>query len=83
MTLDESWDLSFKEQTCILIFLNHCFNSLEVDLIRDQVQRLVSLSIWVCLPEVSYFLILVRILSFKIVIAFREEESKNSMTIPN
>jgi len=51
MTLDESWDLSFKEQTCILVFLNHCFNSLEVDLIRDQVQRLVSLTIWVCLPE--------------------------------
>lgn len=53
MSLDEKWKLSFKERTIILIFFNHCFNSLEVDLIRDQVQRLVSLSIWTCLPEVS------------------------------
>ena len=53
MALNDDWGLTFKEQTCVLIFLNHCFNSLEVDLIRDQVQRLVSLPIWACLPEVS------------------------------
>ena len=53
MSLDEKWGLSFKERTIILIFFNHCFNSLEIDLIRDQVQKLVSLSIWTCLPEVS------------------------------
>ena len=57
MILDESWELSLKEQTCIIIFLNHCFNSLEVDLIRNQVQRLVSLPIWICLPEVGDFII--------------------------
>jgi len=30
----------------LLVFLVHSFNSLEVDLIREQIQRLVSLSIW-------------------------------------
>ncbi|XP_005109242.1 RNA helicase aquarius [Aplysia californica] len=39
--------LVYKETTVILIFLIHCFNSLEVDLIRDRVQRLVSLPIWI------------------------------------
>ncbi|GAB1609948.1 RNA helicase aquarius [Argonauta hians] len=37
---------SLREQSMLLVFLIHCFNSLEVDLIREQVQRLVSLSIW-------------------------------------
>ncbi len=38
-----------REQTALLLFLNHCFNSLEVPLCRDQAKRLVSLSMWVCL----------------------------------
>lgn len=29
---------SLKEQTALLVFLNHCFNSMEVDLVRDQVK---------------------------------------------
>ncbi|XP_065342666.1 RNA helicase aquarius [Cloeon dipterum] len=40
---------SLKEQTALLVFLNHCFNSMEEDLIRDQAKRLVSLSMWVSL----------------------------------
>lgn len=78
MALDESWGLSFKEQTCILVFLNHCFNSLEVDLVRNQVQKLVSLPIWVCLPEVCKISSklsssrLIRLLHL-----FRDGESKN------
>ncbi|KAK7444862.1 hypothetical protein BaRGS_00040386, partial [Batillaria attramentaria] len=39
--------VTLREQTILLIFLNHCFNSLEVDLIRGQVQELVALPIWV------------------------------------
>lgn len=39
-------DFSLQEQAMLLVFLIHCFNSLEVDLIREQVQKLVSLSIW-------------------------------------
>ena len=44
-------DFSTKEQTFILLFLDHCFTSMEIDLIRDQVQRLISLSMWTSLPE--------------------------------
>ena len=44
-SLQES-GLSYREQTAILVFLIHCFNSLGEDLIREQVQRLVSLPIW-------------------------------------
>ncbi|KAE8290116.1 Intron-binding protein aquarius Intron-binding protein of 160 kDa [Larimichthys crocea] len=41
--------LTLKEQTVLLVFLDHCFNSLEVDLIREQVQQLISLPMWMCL----------------------------------
>ncbi|XP_054826710.1 RNA helicase aquarius isoform X2 [Eublepharis macularius] len=37
---------SLQEQTILLLFLDHCFNSLEVDLIRSQVQQLISLPMW-------------------------------------
>ncbi|PSN56916.1 Intron-binding protein aquarius [Blattella germanica] len=43
--------VSLREQTALLVFLNHCFNSMEVELIRDQVKRLVSLSMWVSLQQ--------------------------------
>ncbi|XP_066993686.1 RNA helicase aquarius isoform X2 [Anabrus simplex] len=45
----EGPETSLKEQTALLVFLNHCFNSMEVALIRDQVKRLVSLSMWTSL----------------------------------
>lgn len=38
-----------REQTSLLIYLNHCFNSMEEELCRDQARKLVSLSIWSCL----------------------------------
>uniref|UniRef100_A0A667YTL9 RNA helicase aquarius n=1 Tax=Myripristis murdjan TaxID=586833 RepID=A0A667YTL9_9TELE len=41
--------LTLREQTVLLVFLDHCFNSLEVDLIREQVQQLISLPMWMCL----------------------------------
>lgn len=40
-----------REQTALIVFLNHSFNSMEVELIREQVKRLVSLSMWVSLQE--------------------------------
>lgn len=44
--------VTIKEQSIVLTFLIHCFNSLEMDLIREQLQHLVSLSMWICLlPE--------------------------------
>lgn len=39
--------VTLREQNSILIFLIHCFNSLEVDIIRQQIQRIVSLPIWI------------------------------------
>uniref|UniRef100_A0A8C1CTE1 Uncharacterized protein n=1 Tax=Cyprinus carpio carpio TaxID=630221 RepID=A0A8C1CTE1_CYPCA len=46
--------LSLKEQTVLLLFLDHCFNSLVnivLDLIREQVQKLVSLPMWMYLLQ--------------------------------
>lgn len=45
----EQLGLPLKEQTVLLLFLDHCFNSLEVDLIREQVQKLISMPMWMCL----------------------------------
>ncbi|KAM9190178.1 RNA helicase aquarius isoform 2-T2 [Mergus octosetaceus] len=42
-------EFSLHEQTVLLLFLDHCFNSLEVDLIRSQVQQLISLPMWMAL----------------------------------
>lgn len=38
-----------KEQTALILFLNHCFNSMEVELCREQTKKLVSLGTWFCL----------------------------------
>ncbi|ELT95764.1 hypothetical protein CAPTEDRAFT_198998 [Capitella teleta] len=40
-------ELTPREQTLLMVFLIQCFNSLGMDLIRTQAQRLVSLTIWV------------------------------------
>ncbi|KAK3748727.1 hypothetical protein QZH41_015674 [Actinostola sp. cb2023] len=44
--IEDEKELSFKEQTALVVFLIHCFNSLEMDLIREQIQHMVSISIW-------------------------------------
>ena len=44
-------EISIGEQTKLVIFLDHCFCSMEVDLVRTQVQRLVSLPMWSCLLD--------------------------------
>lgn len=40
---------ALSEQTALVLFLNHCFNSMEVELCREQAKRLVSLAMWSCL----------------------------------
>ncbi|XP_024936105.1 RNA helicase aquarius isoform X2 [Cephus cinctus] len=51
-SLEESiLDFDLKEQTALIVFLNHCFNSMEVALVREEVKRLVSLSMWVSLQQ--------------------------------
>lgn len=49
--LEDELVVTLKEQTALLVFLNHCFNSMEVALCRDQVKRLVSLSMWISLQS--------------------------------
>lgn len=44
-------DFDLREQTALIVFLNHCFNSMEVVLVREQVKRLVSLGIWMSLQQ--------------------------------
>lgn len=41
--------VEMKEQIALLIFLNHCFNSMEMEICRNQAKRLISLSMWACL----------------------------------
>lgn len=41
--------LMAKQQTALILFLNHCFNSMEVELCRNQTKKLVSLGMWHCL----------------------------------
>ncbi|KAI1730104.1 AAA domain-containing protein [Ditylenchus destructor] len=40
-------DLSYLEQSVLIAFLNNCLNSLEVDVVRQEVMKLCSLPIWV------------------------------------
>lgn len=47
---------SFRERTALLVFLNHCFNSMEIELCREQAKRLVSLSMWTCLQPSRFYL---------------------------
>lgn len=46
---DEFTPIIAKQQTALILFLNHCFNSMEVELCRNQTKKLVSLGMWECL----------------------------------
>lgn len=46
---------ALSEQTALVLFLNHCFNSMEVELCREQAKRLVSLAMWSCLQPSEFF----------------------------
>ncbi|XP_076284506.1 RNA helicase aquarius isoform X1 [Lasioglossum baleicum] len=48
---DSIMDFDLKEQTALIVFLNHCFNSMEISLVREEVKRLVSLSMWISLQQ--------------------------------
>ncbi|EDV21748.1 uncharacterized protein TRIADDRAFT_30088, partial [Trichoplax adhaerens] len=49
LTTDDWEKITIKEQTVLLLFLIHCFNSMESDIIRREIQGLVSIAIWTCL----------------------------------
>jgi intron-binding protein aquarius len=44
LSLSDDSSVNLKEQTALLVFLDHCFTSMEVDLVRTQIQKLVSVS---------------------------------------
>lgn len=48
-SLSESPKISLLEHTSLIVFLTHCFNSMEEKMVRDQVKKLVSLSMWTSL----------------------------------
>lgn len=48
---DSICDFDLRQQTSLIVFLNHCFNSMEVELVREEVKRLVSLSMWISLQQ--------------------------------
>lgn len=50
--LSDDPKISLAEHTLLIVFLTHCFNSMEEVLIRDQVKKLVSLLIWMSLQQV-------------------------------
>ncbi|CAH1406700.1 unnamed protein product [Nezara viridula] len=50
-SLEEDVKLSFLEKKTLILFLTNTFNSIEVELIREQIKRLVSLSSWSCLHQ--------------------------------
>ncbi|KAH7719949.1 DEAD box protein helicases superfamily protein (Aquarius) [Aphelenchoides avenae] len=39
-------ELSFLEQSSVISFVDNCFNSLEVDCVRQEVMKLCSLTVW-------------------------------------
>lgn len=49
LCLNEDNKTKIREKTALIVFLNHCFNSMEIELCRNQIKRLVSLSMWSCL----------------------------------
>ncbi|XP_076053378.1 RNA helicase aquarius [Oratosquilla oratoria] len=49
--LDNEDKFTLKEQTCMVIFLNHLYNSIESDLIRNGISHTVSYNILECLSE--------------------------------
>ncbi|KRZ57022.1 Intron-binding protein aquarius [Trichinella nativa] len=52
MSLDDEL-LTIAEQLHVVIFLNHCFTSVEIVSIRTVVQKIISLPMWICLPEAA------------------------------
>lgn len=49
--LDKTGLFSIKEQMMMIIFLNHLYNSIECDLIRNEISHTVSYNILSCLSE--------------------------------
>lgn len=51
LILNENAQLDVKEKINLLVFLIHCFNSVEVELVRLVIQKYISMPIWTCLTK--------------------------------
>ncbi|KAA0204074.1 hypothetical protein HAZT_HAZT008066 [Hyalella azteca] len=49
--LDDTDQFSLREQTNLTIFLNHIYNTIESDLIREEISRTISYNILTCLSD--------------------------------
>jgi len=49
INVEKATHIKIREQIALLVFLNHCFQSMEIELCREQAKKLVSLSMWSCL----------------------------------
>ncbi|OTF81377.1 hypothetical protein BLA29_004196, partial [Euroglyphus maynei] len=49
LNINES--LTTREKIVLLIFFIHCFNSIEVELVRCSIQKYISMPIWSCLSS--------------------------------
>lgn len=45
---------TFMEQTALIIFLRNCFNSMEEEMVREQIKKLISISTWISLQQVRF-----------------------------
>jgi len=48
---DRYVNISYQEQSFLIKFLDNCINSLEVDMIRAEIQKICGLPIWISLNE--------------------------------
>lgn len=46
--------MPLREQSALVLLINHFFNSMEVELCRNEAKKLVSLSMWSCLQPSKY-----------------------------
>lgn len=51
-SLSDDPKISILEHTSLIVFLTHCFNSMEEFLVRDETKKLTSLLMWMSLQEV-------------------------------
>lgn len=51
-TLSDDPKISVLEHTSLIVFLTHCFNSMEEKMVRDETKKLTSLLMWMSLQQV-------------------------------
>jgi intron-binding protein aquarius len=51
LIISENSKLSYQEETILIKFLDNCVNSLELDLIRTQVQKICGLPMWISISQ--------------------------------